>query len=75
MCLCFFVDSERSWDLERLNLLLSPQVVEDIINFKPPIGSMDHDFMQWRRTVDGSFSKKSAFESLIDQSIQVHEPS
>lgn len=75
MCLCFFVDSERSWDLERLNLLLSPQVVEDIRNFKPPIGSMDHDFVQWRRTVDGSFSTKSAFESLIDQSIQVHEPS
>lgn len=55
---------DRSWDLQQLNNLFSPQVIAEILKLKP--SPTEHkDSWLWTAEKSSSFSVKSAYRMLV----------
>lgn len=72
MRLCDLVDSSGEWNLEHIADLIPNEVKQCISRMNPPRTDDSVDTVAWTLTSDGLFSNVSAYESLLDPSLNAN---
>lgn len=72
MRLCDLVDSSGEWNLEHIADLIPNEVKQCISRMNPPRTDDSVDTVAWTLTSDGMFSNVSAYESLLDPSLNAN---